>query len=171
MLEELEQESTDIWEKMIDDLTIFINKLIAENHEVILLIDANEPLTPGFGIARLLESTNIIDPITLRHGFRNIPNTHQGGSQQIDYWLCTDLINYVIKSCAINPFNFFSSADHWGGYLDIQIKLFLRDPFKPIILPSSRLLTTKNPESVCIYRTRLIKYIITNNIISRTNKI
>ena len=85
MLEELGQESTDIREKMIDDLTTFINKLISENHEVILLIDANEPLTPGFGIARLLKSTNIIDPITLRHGFRNIQNTHQGGSQQIDY--------------------------------------------------------------------------------------
>ena len=61
---------------MIYDLTIFINKVIAENYEVILLTDANELLTTGSWIARLLKNTNMIDPITLRHGFRNIPNTH-----------------------------------------------------------------------------------------------
>ena len=43
MLEDIGQESTDSREKMIDNLILFINKLIAENHEVILLIDANEP--------------------------------------------------------------------------------------------------------------------------------
>ena len=128
---------------MIDDLIIFINKLIAEYHEVILLIDTDESLTPGSGIAKLLQNTNMIDPITLRHGFRNTPNTHQSGSQRIDYCFCTDLINNVIKSCGITPFNFFSLADHRGGYIDIQLKLFLRDPFKSIILPSSQLLTTK----------------------------
>ena len=85
MLEELGQESTDIRGKMIDDLNIFINKLIAENHEVILFIDVNEPLTPGSGIANLLKNTNIIDPITLRHGFRKTPNTHQSSSHRIDY--------------------------------------------------------------------------------------
>ena len=107
-LEELGQESTDIREKMIDDLTIFINKLIAENHEVILLIDANEPLPPGSGISRLLKNTNMIDPITLRHGFINIPNTHESDSQQIDYCFCTYLINNFIKLCVITSFNFFS---------------------------------------------------------------
>ena len=81
MFKELGQESTDIRKKIIDDFTIFINKLIAENHEVILLIDANEPLTPGSRIEILLKNTNMIDPITLRHGFRNIPNTHQNSSQ------------------------------------------------------------------------------------------
>ena len=132
---------------MIDDLTTFINKLIAENHEVILLIDANKPLTPGSGIARLLKNTNMIDPITFRHGFRNIPNTHQSGSQRIDSCFYIDLINNFIKLCAITLFNFFSSADHSGGYIDIQLKILFRDPFKQIILPSSRLLTPKNLHS------------------------
>ena len=112
-------------EKMIDDLTIFFNKLIAGNHEVILLINANEPLPPGSGISRLLKNTNMVDLINLRHGFRNIPNTHQSDSQQIDYCFCTYLINNFIKLCAINPFNFFSSADHRGGYIDVQLKIFL----------------------------------------------
>ena len=85
----------------------------------------------------------MIDPITIRHGFRNIPNTHQNGSQRIDYYFCTDLINNFIKLCAITPLNFFLSANHRGRYIDIQLEIFLRDPFKPIILPSSRLLTPK----------------------------
>ena len=171
MLEELGQESTDTWDKIIHDLTIFINKLIADNHEVILLIDTNEPLIPGFRIAKLLQNTNMIDPITLRHGLINIPNTHQSGSDRIDYCFCTDLINNFIKKCAITPYNLFSSADHRDGYLDIQLKIFLRDPFKPTIFPSSWLLTTKKSESVRIHKTILLRYIISNNIILRTNKI
>ena len=63
MLEEFGQESTDIREKMINDLTIFINKLIADNHEVILRIDANELLTPGSGIKSLLQNINMIDQL------------------------------------------------------------------------------------------------------------
>ena len=143
MLEKLGQELINIREKMIDDCTIFINKLIVEHHEVLLLIDANEPLTPDSGIAKLLQNTKMIDPITIRHGLRNIPNTHQSGSDRIDYYFCTNLINNFILKCAITPYNIFSSADHRGGYLDIQLKLFLRDPYKPTIFPSSRLLTTK----------------------------
>ena len=50
MLEDIRQESTDSREKMIDNLILFINKLIAENHEVILLIDANEPLHQILGL-------------------------------------------------------------------------------------------------------------------------
>ena len=97
ILEELGQESINIRDKMIDDLTIFINKLITEHNEVLLLIDANEPLTPDSGIAKLLQNTKMLDPITIRHGLQNIPNTHQSGSDRIDYCFCTDLINNFIK--------------------------------------------------------------------------
>ena len=122
MLEKLGQVSTDIREKMITDLTTFINKLILENNELILLIDANEQLTSGSGIARLYQNTNMIDPITLQHGYKHIPNTHQSGSQRIDFFLCTNEINRFITKCAITSFNCFSSSDHRYSYLDIQIK-------------------------------------------------
>ena len=74
MFEGLVQESTNIRKKMIDDLTKYINKLIVDHHEVLLLIDTNEPLTPDSGIANLLRNTKMIDPITIRHGLRIIPN-------------------------------------------------------------------------------------------------
>ena len=80
MLGEFGQESINIRDKMIDNLTIYINKLIVDHHEVLLLTDTNESLTLNSGIAKLLQNTKMIDPIALRHGQRNIPNTHQSGS-------------------------------------------------------------------------------------------
>ena len=97
MLEELEQESTNIRDKMIDDLTKYINKLIVDHHEFLLFIDANESLTPDSRIAKLLRNTKMIDPITIRHGLRNIPNTHLSGSDIIDYCFCIDVIYTFIK--------------------------------------------------------------------------
>ena len=113
----------------------------------------------------------MIDPITIWHGLQNIPNTHQSDSDRIYYCFCTDLINNFIKKCAITPYNLFSSANHRGEYLDIQLKTFFRDSYKPTIFPSSRLFMTKRADSVRIYKTRLLCYIISNNIILRTNKI
>ena len=57
MLEKLGQESTNIIDKMIDDLTLYINKLIVDHYEVFLRIDANEPLTLDSGIVKLLQNT------------------------------------------------------------------------------------------------------------------
>ena len=112
----------------------------------------------------------MIDPITLRHGYKHIPNTCQSGSQRIDHCLCTNQINNFITKCAITPFNFFSSSDHRSSYLDIQLKRFLLDSFTLVILSSSRLLTTKKIDYVRIYKTRLLKYITTNNILSSTKQ-
>ena len=135
MLEELGQESTDIREKMITGLIKFTNKLISENNETILFIDANEPLTPGSGIEKLCQNTNMIDPIYCSTRIKKIPNNHQSGSQRIDFCLYTDQINNFITKSAITPFNFFSSPDHRGSYIDIQLELFIRDSFKSVILP------------------------------------
>ena len=150
ILEKFEQKPTDIRKKIINDLTKFINNLISKNNEIILLIDANEPLTPGSGIVRFYQNTNMIDPITLRNGYINITNTLQRGSQKIDFCFCIELINTFITKCAITSFNFFSSPDHRGIYLDILLKLFLHEIFKPVVTPSSRLLMTKE-QTPCEY--------------------
>ena len=63
---------------MIDDLVIFINKLQANNHDVILTIASNEPFEycKG-GIENLIPMTDLVDPIVCTNGLQDIPNTNQ----------------------------------------------------------------------------------------------
>ena len=121
MLEELGHESTNIRKKIINDLPTFINNLISNNYEIIFLIDANEPLIFDIGIVSSCQNTKIIDSITLRHEYRNIPNIHQRGSKRRDFCFCTDKINNFITKYAITSFDFFSSCDHRGICLNIQL--------------------------------------------------
>ena len=83
MLEEKGKKEIEIRAKMIDDLIILIIKLRAENHEVVLNIDANEPFESGkSGVVKLISMTKLVDPIAYTHELNNIPNTHQRGTKE-----------------------------------------------------------------------------------------
>ena len=61
---------------MINKLSILINSLQKDTHQVILSIDANEYiLSNKGGIIILLEKTKIIDPIANMHGEIYEPKT------------------------------------------------------------------------------------------------
>ena len=54
---------------MIDDLIVLINKIQTDNHDVILMIDANEQFESGKGgVAKLISITKLVDPIACTHG-------------------------------------------------------------------------------------------------------
>ena len=60
MLEEKGEKKIDIRNKMIDDLVVFTNKLQGVNHEVILMINANEPFNSGKGeVAKLISISDL----------------------------------------------------------------------------------------------------------------
>ena len=83
MLEEREETKIDIISRMIDKLTVLINKLQTDNHEVILTIDANEQFKSGKGgVAKLILLTKLVDPIACTHRLQNISNTYQRGSKK-----------------------------------------------------------------------------------------
>ena len=83
MLEEKGEKDIEIRSKMINDIIILINKLQAENHEVVLTIDANESFDPGQGgVTKLISMTKLVDPISCTHGLKHIPNTHQRGQNE-----------------------------------------------------------------------------------------
>ena len=86
MLEEKGEKEIAIRAKIIEDLIILIMKLQAANHEVVLNIDANESFDSGKGgVAKLISSTKLVDPIACTHESTNIPNTHQRGTKRIDF--------------------------------------------------------------------------------------
>lgn len=62
-------EKIDIWKHIIINLTTLTNNIHSKTHQIILLIDANEEfISRDKSIVRLLNETNIIDPITNKHG-------------------------------------------------------------------------------------------------------
>ena len=71
---------------MIEDLIILNTKLQAAIDEVLVNIDANESFdSEKGGVAKLISSTKLVDPIACTHGSTNIPNTHQCGTKRIDF--------------------------------------------------------------------------------------
>ena len=96
----------------------------------------------------------MIDPILVRRGCTTEPNTHNCGSDRIDFVLCTRLINDFITKCGITPFDQISQSDHRGIYLNIQVKAFLQDDIVSSAL-TSRILSSKSPDHVPTYKIEL----------------
>ena len=81
ILEERQQEHDNIREKRIRDLIAFINSLSACSHDITIWIDTNEEFIPGkSGTTKLVELTNLIDPLINKFGIEGAPPTHQRGS-------------------------------------------------------------------------------------------
>ena len=120
LLEEQGRESENVRKTMIEDLITIINNIQSTNHQVILLIDANEAYNEAEkGISSLVEHTGMIDPIANKHGTRNEPNTHKSGSKRIDYIFCTNGLTPFIRLCGILPFDFITTSDHRALYLSL----------------------------------------------------
>ena len=110
---------------MIKELIRFIKKLRKQQHEVILLIDANESITDSNSlIGKLLSQTQICDPIFKQHRSKNQPNTHIKGSKRIDYIFCTQHISQYISSSNILPFDFVTTTDHRALFIDIYLNKY-----------------------------------------------
>ena len=77
LLEQKGLEESDIRKQMIQKLRTFINKLRETQHEVILLIDANESISDkNSRIGKLLSQTQMYDSIFKQYGSNKEPNTH-----------------------------------------------------------------------------------------------
>ena len=145
-------EEINIRTKIINDLSIFITSLQNETHQVLLLIDANEYIHSNLGgITTLIDKTKMIYPITNIHGTTDEPNKYKRGTARIYFILCTMGISRFITRSGILPFDFITTTDHRGLYIEIQLKLYLQDPLYTINDMTSILLSTSNLSGVTVY--------------------
>ena len=171
ILEERQQEHENIREKMIIDLIDFVQSLSDSAHEIIVCIDTNEEFIPRkSGTTKLVELTNLIDPLINKFGIEGIPPTYQGGSYIIDFLLCTPGIEKFILRIDILPLHEISPSAHRRFILDVHLRAHLNDLDHT---PSSntRLLSTQSPDSSLIYKTHLSKHILKHSIINQVNTI
>ena len=156
---------------MIIDLIAFIHSLSACFHEIIVCIDTNDLFIPEkSGTARLVELTNLVDPLINKFGIYSELPTHQSGSNIIAFLFCTPSIEKFIFRIGILPIHEISPSNHRGYILDVYLLAFLND-LDHIPSSNTRLLSTQSPDSSLIYKTNLSKYILKHNIINQVNTI
>jgi hypothetical protein len=108
------QQETILWrekitasprEHCISEIIRVITKATLAGEEVVLCMDANEPMhSPHNGVQKLLSATGMVDAIAQFHG-DDIPKTYIRGRNRIDYMFVTP----GIISCL-----------RWSGHIGIQ---------------------------------------------------
>ena len=105
----------------IIDAIKFINEKRIEGHESIICIDINEHLIHNKGgITKSCKKYKLNDLLDHRHsGIRN-NNTHQEGSAQIYFILCSFNLPTKLKRSGMTVFTEIASSDHRTLYIDLS---------------------------------------------------
>ena len=128
ILEGRQQEHENIRDKMIRDLINFINFLSACSREIIGSIDTNKAFIPGkSGTAKLVELTNLTDPLINKVCIEGEPPTHQRGLYRIDFLLSSPGIEKNIFRIGILPIHEISPSNCRGFIQNVHLQVFLKD--------------------------------------------
>ena len=90
--------SINLREQFVLDLIAQIKMWIKAGHDVILMLDANEPAGPGSAIDRLIYACGLTDAHVRETESVDPPPTHQRGSEKIDFVLVSNRLVKTICS-------------------------------------------------------------------------
>lgn len=112
-------------QKCLDDLEIQITTLKQTNHEIILCMDANEPIHPRSALLPFLQRTGL-HRITFPGP--PLPSTVRGSTQIDHIFVSERVLKYIIRSGTL-PFDSIYHSDHRPLYIDIDPRIvrFARD--------------------------------------------
>lgn len=151
---------------MLEDLMLLTNEIKSLTHEVLLLVDVNEAfISSECGLSKFTQSTHMTDPIFNKHGSHLEPNIHKNDVSRIDYVFFTPHLEKFILRCGISTFDLFTSSDHRGLYLDINILVYLKDSSTSPPTLESRLLISTNPRATTQYKRELMRLFLQNNVL------
>jgi hypothetical protein len=93
-----------------------------QNHEIILLMDANEEIgsQPG-GLSQAIARNGIHDILANYHDNEEFPNTYIRGKNRIDYIFGTKRVMENCKSCGILPICYGYPSDHPVVFIRIDL--------------------------------------------------
>jgi exonuclease III len=166
MLRQQQETNPNPKQKFYADLTQTIQALERANHDVIVMMDANSPITRNTHMTKLLEKTTLVDIHSNKHG-SDPPTTYKRGNRKIDFILGTPSILEYVTKCGILPYD---RSDHRMLYIDLNMRgLFgqiKEDTKKP-----QRILTCINKYKCNIYRNYLQTQIKEHQIQAKTRRI
>ena len=140
----------------ITDIIIAINKKRNEDHNIVLVIDGNEPFfNSSGGIARICRECKLFDPLDHKHGNACDSKSFLRGSERTGFILCSLAILTTVLRCVMTGFNEVTTLDHCEFFLDLT--QVLKGKTTAIPLPFERQLQSKSPKSVRKYKHYLKK--------------
>ena len=131
----------------IIDIIIAINKKRNEDHNIVLVIDGNDPFFNSFGgIARICRKCKLFDPLDHKYGNACDSKSFLRGSERTDFILCSLAIPTTVLRCGMTRFNEVTTSNHCGFFLDLTRDVLLKG--KTTTIPSSfeRQLQSKSPK-------------------------
>jgi hypothetical protein len=171
------------------DLKYFMEELKADGVEVVVFIDANEPIDHrvhaqnhdhrynsenGFhidvsidgSIATYIQNCGLSNILADPHAKSGaeIPNTHSRGSKQIDFVLVTPGIALFIQSIDLLDFDVIFRTDHHTFFIDINMEGFFGSATETLPAQRFRQLQLEDPIVATEYRRILHQQFVHHNV-------
>ena len=167
-------------QQTVRDLRVFIEDLQHKNHEIIVMIDANENSeaissnisNPNHSVLRMFQHINLVSAYTIFTGnMDNLPNTHINGSSCIDYIYVSRNIFNSVTSISIMPFSEGFPSDHRAIVLQLKKEVLLNHNRTDMTRPQNRLFKTTEVKRCLIYQEELTRLMDSHRITERLDDI
>ena len=151
------------------DLTNSVSAYVADGHEVLILIDANEEWTPTSKIRKFatqLGLLNVSDEM-----FDSLPPTYPRSGRTIDFALVTlDLLD-AISSFTMVPYDKELLGDHRGFMLEIDKTKLFQDTRVDNEIVQTRRLKTNDAQAMEKYLHKTMESMQYHNVFSRLEEL
>jgi hypothetical protein len=124
----------DPLKEFCQDLNDALKKWKQTNHEIILMIDANEEIgkKPG-GIGKVMADNGLYDIMANQHHTETYPPSYARGTKRIDYIFGTEQIQTHCKTSGILPLNIGYPSDHQAVFLRVDLQSIMSTIIHPNI--------------------------------------
>ena len=109
-------------EQFVVDMIKFITEWQEKGYEIVLGMDANEPLgVTRNGIHKIIQENRLTDAHMEKYGGK-IPETYERGKEKIDHILVTERIYTSIRSAGMTEYHEAIQSDHRALFIDIDFE-------------------------------------------------
>ena len=158
-------------QQFVTDLKALLKELISAGHDLVVMMDANEPAGPGTAVDRLIYDCGLTDVHTRETEAIDPPPTHQRGSKKIDFVLVSSRLAAAVTARAILPIHDGYLSDHRALLVDFDSNVMFAGPTSEVVAPSTRQLTSTNPKVVARYMTVMLKHIAKHEVIRKVDNL
>ena len=151
--------------------TIDMIKLIGgfqrSGHDIVLMMDANEPSTCGSAVDTISLKCGLVDAHSLTTTTTAAPATYHRGSKKIDFILVSPRTASAIRAASILALLDGYLSDHRALVVVFDERTLFSGGTSKIVAPPSRLLTSTNPKAVSLYVKHMLQHIAHHRIEDR----
>eukprot|EP00957_Ditylum_brightwellii_P051109 3875079-Ditylum_brightwellii.AAC.2 len=132
-------------QQFLTDLFALIEELQGNNHEIVLLLDANKDILDNGQFTKFFKDNDLVDAYHHLHPQSN-PATYLRGHKRLDYMLLTPGLTPALRSIGYLPFHTGIFLDHCALYADFDPEILFLGDLSSFINPATRRLKATNPK-------------------------